>query len=99
MRWIAVLLLAAVMYVSVPYLWQRAMVAKVKEISADRANFPEMNSMVATNLAFDQNVINAINPTVTINTDEYEAIAVQSRADQVMRQSQAAQDQAWRATH
>lgn len=99
MRIIAVLILGAVMYFGVPYLWQRAMVAEVNRISADKSNFPEMNAMVATNLTFDSNVINAINPTVTINTEEYEAIAVRSRADDAMRQSQAASDAAWRATH
>ena len=99
MRWIAVLMLGAVMYFGVPYLWTRAMVAQVNKVSSDPATFPEMNAMVATNLTFDQNVINAVNPTVTINTEEYENIAIQAQADQAMRQAQAASDQAWAATH
>lgn len=99
MRWIAVLMLGAVMYFGVPYLWTRAMVAQVNKVSSDPATFPEMNAMVATNLTFDQNVINAVNPTVTINTEEYERIAVQGQTDQAMRQAQAASDQAWAATH
>ena len=99
MRWIAVLMLGAVMYFGVPYLWTRAMVAQVNQVSSDPAIFPEMNAMVATNLTFDQNVINAVNPTVTINTEEYEAIAVRSQADDAMRQAQRAQDQAYDATH
>ena len=99
MRWIAVLMLGAVMYFGVPYLWTRAMVAQVNKVSADPSNFPQMNAGIATNLTFDQNVINAVNPTVTINTEEYERIAVQGQADQAMRQAQAASDQAWAATH
>ena len=34
MRVLAVLIVGIIMYVGVPYLWQRAMVAKVNEISA-----------------------------------------------------------------
>ena len=99
MRILAVLILAAAMYVGVPYLWQRAMIAEVNKISSDPANFPDMNAAIATNLTFDQNVINAVNPTVTINTEEYEAIAVRSQADDAMRQAQHAQDMAYDATH
>lgn len=99
MRVIAIVLVGIVMYLAVPYLWTRAMVAEINKVSADPSNFPEMNAMVATNLAFDEHVINAVNPTVTINTEEYERIAVQSQADQAMRQAQAASDQAYAATH
>ena len=98
MRLIGALVLAVAMYVAVPMLWQRAMVAKVNEISANPSNFPTANAVV-TNFAFDENVINGVNPTVTFNTEEYEHIAVQSQADDAMRQMQAAQDQAWAATH
>ena len=73
--------------------------AEAKEVYRDPATFPEMNALVATNLTFDQNVINAVNPTVTINTEEYERIAVQGQADQAMRQARAASDRAWAATH
>ena len=103
MRLIAVLILAAVMYFGVPYLWQRAMVAEVSRISADKSNFPDMNAMVTgiPDSTFENGaaLANALNPRIEINTEEYEAIAVRSQADQAMRQSQAASDQAWRATH
>lgn len=98
MRWIALLLLGAVMYFGVPYLWTRMMVAEVNRISKDPSNFPQMNAVEA-NFTVDGNFINAVNPAVTINTAEYEGIAVQAQADQAMRQAQAAQDQAWAATH
>jgi len=74
------------------------MVAKVNEISANPSNFPPANA-VATNFAFDENVVNAVNPTITIDTEEYEQIAVQSQADDAMRQAQHAQDMAYDATH
>ena len=99
MRIIAVLILAAVMYFGVPYLWARAMISQVNKIENDPSYLPDMNTAVATNLTFDQNAFNAVNPTVTINTQEYEAIAVRSQADDAMRQAQRAQDQAYDATH
>ena len=99
MRIVAVLILAVVMYFGVPYLWTRAMIAQVNKVASDPSYLPDMNASVATNLTFDQNVMNAVNPTVTINTEEYEAIAVRSQADDAMRQAQAAQDQAYQATH
>jgi hypothetical protein len=99
MRVIGALFVAVVMYIAVPLLWQRAMVAKVNEISANESNFPTSNELAVTNFTFDENVINAINPTVTINTEEYEAIAIRSQADDTMRQAQHAQDMAYDATH
>lgn len=99
MRLIAVLILGVVMCFGVPYIWARAMMAQVDKVSSDPSYLPDMNASVATNLTFDQNAFNAVNPTVTINTEEYEAIAVRSQADDAMRQAQAAQDQAYRATH
>ena len=99
MRILVALILGVVMYFGVPYLWTRAMIAQVNKVSSDPSNFPDMNAAVATNLTFDQNVINAVNPTVTINTEEYEAIGVQSRANDAMRQAQRAQDMAYDATH
>jgi len=93
MRLIGTLIIAIVMYVAVPILWQRAMIAEVNRVSSKPSNFPVGNAVVS-NLTFDENVVNAINPTVTINTEEYEKIAVQSQADQAMRQMQQAQDQA-----
>lgn len=99
MRLIAVLILGAVMYFGVPYLGTRAMIAQVNKVSSDPSYLPDMNASVATNFTFDQNAFNAINPPVTINTEEYEAIAVRSQADDAMRQAQRAQDQAYDATH
>jgi len=99
MRLVAVLILGVVMYFGVPYLWTRAMIAQVNKVSSDPSYLPDMNTSVATNLTFDQNAFNAVNPTVTINTEEYEAIAVRSQADDAMRQAQRAQDQAYDATH
>lgn len=99
MRLIGVLILATVMYFGVPYLWTRAMISQVNKVASDPSYLPDMNAAVATNLTFDQNAFNAINPTVTINTEEYEAIAVRSQADDAMRQAQRAQDQAYDATH
>jgi len=99
MRVIAVLILGVVMYFGVPYIWARAMIAQVNKVSSDPSYLPDMNTSVATNLTFDQNAFNTVNPTVTINTEEYEAIAVRSQADDAMRQAQRAQDQAYDATH
>jgi hypothetical protein len=45
------------------------------------------------------NLVNQINPPVVIDTKKYEAIAIQSQVDEAMRRSEAAQDQAWQATH
>jgi hypothetical protein len=99
MRLIAVLILGVVMYFGVPYIWARAMIAQVNKVSSDPSYLPDMNASVATNFTFDQNAFNAVNPAVTINTEEYEAIAVRSQADDAMRQAQHAQDQAYDATH
>ena len=96
MRLLGVLVLAVLMYFAVPLLWQRAMVAKVQEISATSPDIPTGNAIAPVDLNL---TINAINPRVEINTEEYERIGVQSQADQAIRQAQAAQDQAWRATH
>ena len=100
MRVLAVLIVGIVMYVGVPYLWQRAMVAKVNEISANQANFPVGNA-VEVNWAASENLVNAMHAT-EINQEEmnrFEQVGAQAAADQAMRQAQAASDQAWVATH
>ena len=100
MRLIGVLFVALVMYVGVPYLWQRAMVAKVNEISANQAAFPVGNA-IEVNWEAAANLTNAIHAT-EINEEEmnrFEQIGAQAAVDQQMRQVQAAQDQAWAATH
>jgi hypothetical protein len=100
MRFIAVLIMGVVMYVAVPMLWQRMMVAKVQEISANQSNFPVGNA-VEVNWEASQNLVAGINGPM-INQEEmnrFEQVGAQSAADQQMRQVQAAQDQAWAATH
>jgi hypothetical protein len=100
MRLLGVLVVAIIMYVAVPMLWQRAMVAKVNEISANQSNFPVRNA-VEINYEASQNLVNAISAT-QINEEqmnEFERVGAQGAADQAMRQAQAAQDQAWAATH
>src|SRR4029453_418118 len=100
MRYLAAVLLAAFMLMTVPYLWQRAMVAEVNRIAAEE---PALNvaGPVETNFNSAEigNITAAINPGVEINTEEYESLAVQSQAAQAMRQDQAPQEQAWAATH
>ena len=100
MRLIGVLFVALVMYVGVPYLWQRVMLAKVNEISANQAAFPVGNA-IEVNWEASANLTNAIHAT-EINEEEmnrFEQIGAQAAVDQQMRQVQAAQDQAWAATH
>jgi hypothetical protein len=100
MRLIAVIMLGVVMYFGVPYLWQRAMIAKVNEMSANSAEIP-VGKPLEINYEASANLVNAIHST-EINEAEmkrFEQIGAQSAADQQMRQIQAAQDQAWAATH
>ena len=98
MRALGALVVGLILYIAVPMLWQHAMVAKVKEMSANQTNFVVASSHVEANFEAS-NVINAMNPQLNIDTDNYEQLAVQSAADESMRRAQAAQDQAWRATH
>jgi len=100
MRYIVALLLAVVMLMGIPWLWQRAMIAEVNRIAAEEPAFVESKPIETNfNSAEIGNISAVMNPQVELNTEEYEAIAVQSQADQAMRQAQAAQDQAWAATH
>ncbi len=96
MRVLGALVVALIMYVAVPLLWQLAMMHKVRETVAAEP----VPVMQPVEFNYDANLtMNAINPPIEINTEEYEAIAVQSQTDQAMRQAQIAQDQAWQATH
>jgi len=100
MRLLGVLVVGIIMYIAVPMLWRRAMVAKVNEISANQSNFPVGNA-VEVNWEASQNLTNAIHAT-EINEEqmnEFEQVGARAAADQAMRQAQAAQDQAWAATH
>jgi len=103
MRLIAVLILAAVMYFGVPYLWQRAMVAEVNRIAADKSNFPDMNAMVTgiPDSTFENGaaLANALNPPLNFNVEEAEAFGAQAAADRQMRDIQAAQAAADRARY
>lgn len=107
MRLLGVVVVALIMYVAVPYLWQRAMVAKVQEISANQAYFPAGNaafsaaSGVEFNYEASENLVNAMHAT-EINEEEmnrFEQVGAQAAADDAMRRVQAAQDQAWAASH
>ena len=100
MRLLGVLVVALIMYVGVPYLWQRAMVAKVNEISTNQANFPVGNA-IEVNWDAGQNLVNAMHSTEIneVEMNRFEQIGAQSAVDQQMRQVQAAQHQAWAATH
>lgn len=97
MRLLAVLVVALILYFGVPLLWERAMVHKVVEMEKGPPPFAMASEPIPTVDA--SNVINQINPPVVIDTRKYEAIAVQSQADEAMRRSEAAQDQARQATH
>ncbi|NUR45415.1 MAG: hypothetical protein HOP91_04545 [Sphingomonas sp.] len=100
MRLIAVLMIGAFMYVAVPMLWQRAIVAKVNEMSANSADMPVGNA-VEFNYEASANLVNAIHAT-EINEEqmnEFEQVGAQAAADQAARQARAASDQAWAATH
>ena len=100
MRLLGVLVVAIIMYVAVPLLWQRTMVAKVNEISANNAAFPVGNA-IEINYEASENLVNAMHST-EINEEEmnhFEQVGAQAAADDAMRQAQAAQDRAWAATH
>jgi hypothetical protein len=99
-RLLGVLILAIVMYVAVPRLWQHAIASKVESVQANQSFLPpEPDIDKQVDSADPSNIALNINPPVVIDTKKYEAIAVQSQADEAMRRSQAIQDQAWQATH
>jgi hypothetical protein len=99
MRLFAALLVGVILYIALPMLWQHAMVAKVNEISANQDSFPVASAPIVTNVD-TENIANALKPQyVDINTEEYQRIGTQSAADDAMRHIQAAQDQAWAASH
>ena len=98
MRLLGALVVGLILYFAVPMLWQRAMVAKVDEISASQPGIPVAGEPIVENFEAS-NIANAMNPQINIETGDYQRIAAQSAADDAMRQAQAAQDQAWRATH
>jgi hypothetical protein len=91
------LVLAAILYFAVPMLWERAMVHKVAEMEKGPPPFAVASEPIPTVDA--SNIVKQINPPIVIDTKKYEAIAVQSQVDEAMRRSEAAQDQAWQATH
>jgi uncharacterized iron-regulated membrane protein len=100
MRVLGALIVGIVMYIAVPLIWQHYMVQKVNEMSANSADIP-VAQPIEFNYEASANLVNAIHGT-EINEAEMnrmEQIGAQSAADQAMRQAQAAQDQAWAATH
>lgn len=100
MRLLGALIVAIIMYVAVPLLWQRAMVAKVSEIAANQPDSPVGNA-IEVNWAASQNLGAGINGSL-INEEEmnrFEQVGAQSAADDAMRQAQQAQDMAYRAQH
>lgn len=100
MRLLGVVILALVMYFAVPLLWQRAMVRKVSEISANGTGIPVGNA-VEVNWDASQNLVAGINGS-QINEEEmneFARVGARAAADDAMRQAQAAQDRAWAATH
>ena len=44
-------------------------------------------------------LVNQLHPEIDVNSEQYERIAVQAQADEAVRQSRSAQDQAWQAEH
>jgi hypothetical protein len=94
-RLLGILVVALAVYVGIPLLWQHAILARVNELSRAPPPLPTTAAIPTV----DPNLINAINPKVEINTEEYERIALRSQADEAMRQAQAAQDMAWQAQH
>jgi hypothetical protein len=100
MRLLGVFVVAAIMYVAVPLLWQRAIVAKVNQMSANSADIP-VSKPIEFNTEASENLVNAMHAT-EINEDEMNNMAqvgAQAAADDAMRQAQAASDRAWAATH
>ncbi len=73
------------------------MVHKVAEMEKGPPPFAVASEPIPTVDA--SNIVKQINPPIVIDTKKYEAIAVQSQVDEAMRRSEAAQDQAWQATH
>jgi len=99
-RLLGALVVGIIMYIAVPMLWQRAIVAKVGEISANSADIP-VGKPLEINYEASANLVNAIHAT-EINQEEmnrFEQVGARAQADQAMRQVQAAQDQAWAASH
>ena len=95
MRLLGVLIVALAFYVGVPLLWERAVVARVNELSRAPPSLPT-SAAVPT---LDPNLITAMTPTAMVNTEEYERIALRSQAHEAERQAQAAQDAAWQSQH
>lgn len=96
MRLVGAFIVALVMYIAVPLIWQYEMVAKVKALS----NQPQLIPATAAIPSIDTNLtMNAINSQVNIDTKDYQRIAIQSQVDEQMRQVEAAQDRAWQASH
>jgi hypothetical protein len=87
MRYVLALLLAVVMLMVVPWLWQRAMMAEVNKIAAEDpvvlASEPITTSFNSAEIG---NISAAMNPQVNTDTEKYEQLGVQSKVDETQRQ-------------
>jgi hypothetical protein len=85
MRYVIALLLAVVMLMVVPWLWQRAMIQAVNEVASGPSAIPVAEVSVS-NFGDVGNVSAAINPPIDIDTKEYEQRGVQSKVDETQRE-------------
>jgi hypothetical protein len=100
MRLLGAVVVAAIMYVAVPLLWQHMMIGKVNEMQAHGVGIPVGNA-VEVNWAASQNLVAGVNGSL-INEEEmnkFEQVGAQAAANDAMRQAQQAQDRAWQASH
>ena len=88
MRLLGPIVVALLMYFVVPLLWQWAVVHKVVEMEQGPPPISLTNYVSPVD---SEAMINAANPKIEINTEEYEQIAVRSQADQAVRQAEQAQ--------
>jgi hypothetical protein len=99
MRLLGALVVGLIMYFAVPLLWQRAMVHRVAEIEKGPPPFP-ISATVRAPAADTSNMINAMQPEINeAEINDMEQIGARAAADEAMQRAQAAQDQAWRASH
>ena len=96
MRLVGAFIVALIMYIAVPLIWQYEMIAKIRALPSRPPLVPATAAIpsVDTNLT-----VNAINSQVKIDAEDYQRIALQSQVDEQMRQVEAAQDRAWQASH
>jgi hypothetical protein len=94
MRLLGVLVVAIIMYVAAPMLWQHAATAKVEQTTEAPPIVPSAPAVATV----DTTDINPITPELDRDARQDQQIAIQSQAEQQMRQLQSAQDQALQAS-